>query len=604
MTLNTGTIIVNRYRIVKLLGQGGFGAVYNAWDLNLNRACALKENLDTSPEAESQFVREAQVLANLAHPNLPHISDHFLVPGQGQYLVMELVEGEDLESLVQRQGPLAPPQALHWIGQIADALEYMHSQQPPVIHRDIKPANIRITPEGRAVLVDFGLAKIYDSQLKTAAGARAVTEGYSPPEQYGQGATDARTDIYALAATLYTLLTGQQPQESVQRIVNEQVVPVDRTNAQIRPEVGQAIARSMSLNPSQRYQAMHEFKLALTSSVHGSPVAPVPVLQKTVRMPGAPALPPLQPAHKKRPALRVALAAILMMIIVAAGAIGFAAGWIPLPLAQVMAMVTPDASPTAPITTTAMVTPTVSITPTVTPLPPQLISRVVEVDSYRLFLPVLARNDKPRTAAQVRAATAQAKANATQAPHMTATAQFRDNWRSTIGSRLDRVYGPETDQLAPPATADAITLHAAGIDKYDVVIKATFTNPYAAATGAWSYGFFFRQTGPDDAYQLIVRSDGGWRLIDRTDTQTRLMAWGSVPNLRVAATDANTVEVLAEGGYGQLWVNDVFVAELNLTARTKPGDVSIATGFYAGDAQPDVSLAVTRYGNFAVWTLR
>ena len=350
MTLNTGIIIANRYRIVKLLGQGGFGAVYKVWDLNLNRACALKENLDTWSEAERQFMREAQVLASLAHPNLPHVSDYFSVPEQGQYLVMELVEGEDLESLVQRQGPLAPHQALHWIGQIADALQYMHNQHPPVIHRDIKPANIRITPDGRAVLVDFGLAKVYDSHLKTTVGARAVTEGYSPPEQYGTGSTDARTDIYALAATLYTLLTGQQPQESVQRIVNDQVELVDRTNAQIKPEVGQAIARSMSLNPSHRYQAVQEFKLALTSGAPGLPVAPVPVLQKTTRIAGAPALP--LPARKKSPALRVALVVILL---VAAGAISFAAGLIPLPpalmSAQVTAAVTPDASPMVSITT-------------------------------------------------------------------------------------------------------------------------------------------------------------------------------------------------------------------------------------------------------------
>lgn len=352
MTLNTGYIINNRYRVVKLLGQGGFGAVYKVWDLNLNRPCALKENLDTFSEAERLFMREAQMLANLAHPNLPHVSDYFSMPGQGQYLVMELIEGEDLESMVQREGALTPDQALHWIGQIADALQYMHSQQPPVIHRDIKPANIRITPEGRAVLVDFGLAKIYAPHQKTTAGARAVTEGYSPPEQYGTGATDARTDIYALAATLYTLLTGQQPQESVQRIVDDQVKQVERLNTRIKPQVGQAIARSMSLNPSYRYQAIHEFKQALTSDLPVAPGVPMPVFQKTTRMPGTAAQ--LPAAHRKRPALWLGLGVIL--IVAVAGTIGITAGWISLPSdltpAQVTATATatPEPSPTISVT--------------------------------------------------------------------------------------------------------------------------------------------------------------------------------------------------------------------------------------------------------------
>ena len=349
MTLNTGHVINNRYRIVKLLGQGGFGAVYKAWDLNLNRPCALKENLDTWTDAEHQFMREAQMLANLAHPNLPHVSDYFAVPGQGQYLVMELVEGEDLESLLQREGALTPDQALHWIGQIADALQYMHCQQPPVIHRDIKPANIRITPEGRAVLVDFGLAKTYAAHQKTTAGARAVTEGYSPPEQYGTGATDARTDIYALAATLYTLLTGQQPQESVQRIVDDQVKSVERLNARIKPQVGQAIACSMSLNPSYRYQTIHDFKQALTSDRSVVSGAPRPVFQKTTRMAGASM--PRSHARQTHPALWLGLAVVL---IAAVGAVGVAAGLIPLPTGAAAAEVTATAtlapSPTTPIT--------------------------------------------------------------------------------------------------------------------------------------------------------------------------------------------------------------------------------------------------------------
>src|SRR5512136_1921134 len=167
MPLQTGQVFNNRYRIVKLLGQGGFGAVYRAWDANLNKPCALKENLDVSPEAQRQFTREATVLANLSHPNLPRVTDHFILPGQGQYLVMDFVEGDDLASILRQRGAVPPEQAIAWIMQVADALSYLHTRQPPVVHRDIKPANIRITPDGRAMLVDFGLVKIYNAQMRT-----------------------------------------------------------------------------------------------------------------------------------------------------------------------------------------------------------------------------------------------------------------------------------------------------------------------------------------------------------------------------------------------------------------------------------------------------
>ncbi|MBN2550836.1 MAG: serine/threonine protein kinase, partial [Anaerolineales bacterium] len=203
MTLSPGQTLNNRYRIVTLLGQGGFGAVYRAWDLNLERPRALKENLDTSEAAQRQFKREAQLLSDLSHPNLPKVIDHFVLPGQGQYLVMEYVEGEDLQQMLERQGPLTEAQALDWIGQVCEALIYLHSQTPPVIHRDIKPANIKITPQGKAMMVDFGIAKASAAGQKTTVGARAVTPGYSPPEQYGQGTTDAQSDVYALGATLY-----------------------------------------------------------------------------------------------------------------------------------------------------------------------------------------------------------------------------------------------------------------------------------------------------------------------------------------------------------------------------------------------------------------
>jgi serine/threonine protein kinase len=270
MPISIGQILANRYRVDALLGQGGFGAVYRVWDLNLNRPRALKENLDASAEAQRQFSREAGILADLTHPNLPRVLDHFFMPGFGQYLVMDYVEGEDLQSILNRtRGPLPEAQVTGWLSQVGEALTYLHSQNPPVVHRDVKPANIKITPAGKAVLVDFGIAKLFDAALKTTLGAKAVTPGYSPPEQYGQGQTDVRSDVYALGATLYALLTGQEPIESVTRFAGQTLKPPSALNPGITPRIEAVILRAMKLDPAERYQSAADLSRELGRTPNG-----------------------------------------------------------------------------------------------------------------------------------------------------------------------------------------------------------------------------------------------------------------------------------------------------------------------------------------------
>jgi serine/threonine protein kinase len=272
MALTIGEVIHHdRYRIEELLGQGGMGAVYKAWDLNLDIPVAIKENLEATPEAQKQFIREANMLAKLVHPNLPRVIDYFSIPGQGQYLVMDFIDGEDLRAMFMRLGRLPEPQVLNWIGQITDALSYLHSQPTPIIHRDIKPANIKVRPDGRAVLVDFGIAKFYDPKLATTMGAKAVTPGYSPPEQYGGGSTDTRSDIYALGATLFALLTGAEPPESVLRAVKQAEFPRPRElNSEISLQVEEAILKSVEISTDRRYQTISEMSQVL----HGAPESP------------------------------------------------------------------------------------------------------------------------------------------------------------------------------------------------------------------------------------------------------------------------------------------------------------------------------------------
>ncbi len=288
MPLTSGQVLHNRYRLEALLGQGGFGAVYRAWDLRLSHPCAVKENLDTTPEAQQQFRQEALILAHLNHPNLPRVTDHFIDAEGRQYLVMDFVEGDDLETMLEEQGPLDESRVLSWLGQILDALEYMHSRPQPVIHRDIKPANIKITPQGKAILVDFGLAKRFVSGQTTITGAKAVSPGFAPVEQY-IGRTDARSDIYALGATLYCLLTGEAPPESPERAAGTHLTSPRRLNPTISAHTERVILKAMTINTERRYQTVDKMRLAF--------FAPLP-------LPPAPSPPTLRPAARPRIWLR------------------------------------------------------------------------------------------------------------------------------------------------------------------------------------------------------------------------------------------------------------------------------------------------------------
>jgi serine/threonine protein kinase/Tol biopolymer transport system component len=269
MILKTGSILNDRYRIVSVLGQGGMGAVYRAVDERLGSPVAVKENLNLADEFARQFKREAVTLSNLRHPALPRVADYFAYPRQGQYLVMDYIEGEDLRQRIERAGSL-PDRDVVLIGEaVCEALTYLHSRVPPVIHRDIKPGNIKITPDQDVFLVDFGLVKQDFGDQATTTGARAMTPGYSPPEQYGSARTDARTDIYSLAATLYAALTGSIPEDSITRAArNIALTPIQTLSPNSSKHLCAVIEKGLELNPDTRYQTAEEFRSALLESLH------------------------------------------------------------------------------------------------------------------------------------------------------------------------------------------------------------------------------------------------------------------------------------------------------------------------------------------------
>jgi serine/threonine protein kinase len=259
--LAPGTLLLDRYFIQGYIGGGGFGHIYRAQDKVLGHRRAIKEAFYRDPNTQRQFRLEAEFLINARHPNL--VQGYTLFEQSGRfYLVMDYVDGYTLEDItiqhIRRTGyPLIETQILDWIIPICDAVRSLHQQPTPIIHRDIKPANIKLNRQGVPVLIDLGLAKLYYRGSQTIGAALAFTPGYAPPEQYqASGATDQRTDVYAMGATLYYLLTGYQPTESPARL-SSTTLPAPR---QLNPRLSQAteggILQAMSLDPAARQQTM------------------------------------------------------------------------------------------------------------------------------------------------------------------------------------------------------------------------------------------------------------------------------------------------------------------------------------------------------------
>lgn len=328
MPLEPGAVLHDRYRIDAVIGQGGMGAVCRALDLHLNVVVAVKENLTTSAEAERQFKREAALLATLRHPNLPRVTDHFTISGVGQYLVMDFIEGEDLRQRLEREGMIPAALVLAWTEPLFAALRYLHGRQAPIIHRDIKPGNIKITPQGDVVLVDFGLAKVMEASQSTTVGAKALTPGFSPPEQYGWGRTDPRTDIYALAATFYCLLTGWTPEDGLERAMGNSVLtPLAQRNPSVPARMAQAIEQAMAVRADERFQTVEEFAAALEGDPASRDATRLePRLSATTRVaagraaPSAPVAAPTAPTAPRRARARWLVPALIALAVLGGGA--------------------------------------------------------------------------------------------------------------------------------------------------------------------------------------------------------------------------------------------------------------------------------------------
>ncbi len=268
--LDKGTILQQRYEIIKLRARGGMSTVYEARDLRFShvfRRCAVKEVANAAPDPDTRrlnmqsFEREANILASLSHPAIPHIFDYFAV-GSRAYLVLEYIEGEDLQALLERTTGFLPPRRVaSWILQICDVLEYLHTHpQGPIVFRDIKPSNIMLLPDERVMLVDFGIAKVF---LGRERGTMVGTEGYAPPEQY-RGLAGQPGDIYALGATMHHLLTRRDPRLEPPFSFRERLP--SSINPAVSAELEAVVMKAVEYEPENRFATISEFASALQAA--------------------------------------------------------------------------------------------------------------------------------------------------------------------------------------------------------------------------------------------------------------------------------------------------------------------------------------------------
>ncbi len=270
--IETGTLLQNRYLIEKKIGAGGMGAVYRAVDQRFGSPVAIKETFYKEDELGDAFEREARLLNSLLHPVLPHVSDYF-TEGGGHFIVMQFIEGEDLSDILKREGAFAVPDVLRWTDSLLDALDYLHSQEPPIIHRDIKPQNLKLTPRRDIVLLDFGLAKLNSDDAQGALSVFGYSRKYAPLEQIQGTGTDARSDIFALGATAYHLFTGKPPLDALTRAAAivagnpDPLEPADEINDEIPANVAQILHSALKLNADQRFVSAKAMRKALELAV-------------------------------------------------------------------------------------------------------------------------------------------------------------------------------------------------------------------------------------------------------------------------------------------------------------------------------------------------
>ena len=321
-SLAPNTLLQNRYLVVHLIGKGGMGDVYLAVDQRLGSAVALKRTFFSDDETlGNAFEREAKTLARLRHPVLTKVSDHFS-ENDVKFLVMEHIAGDDLaKRLEAAQKPFPLSWVLFWADQLLDALAYLHAHEPQIIHRDIKPQNLKLTDENSIILLDFGLSKNTDANFQpvSSGGSTASVVGYTPHyapmEQIRGTGTNPKSDIYALSATLYQLLTNVVPFDALTRAdallngMEDPTTPINKLNPEVPPGVAAVILKGMELSQDKRFADAREMQKALRetfSQIQSSMAAQTVAFNLQDQLVGQPVGLPDLPLPEKPSVLKVA----------------------------------------------------------------------------------------------------------------------------------------------------------------------------------------------------------------------------------------------------------------------------------------------------------
>jgi serine/threonine-protein kinase len=560
--LSKGSMLQNRYRIVSLLGQGGMGAVYRAWDTRLNIPVALKEmvpqpGLDaaTLVELRNQFQQEATVLARMTHAHLVRVTDFFEEAGNA-YLVMDFVEGKSLACRIEQEGALLEKDVLTWADQLLSALDYCHGQG--VLHRDIKPQNVIVRSDGQAVLVDFGLVKLWDpSAPQTRTIMRGMgTPEYAPPEQYetAAGHTDPTSDIYSVGATLYHALTGQSPPTATLRMSDPaRFVPICQVASQVTPRTEAVVMKAMELVRSRRWQNAQEMAEALKGrSPTAAPAIARPAAPKrdaTKVMADARRQAPPGASRKTRRFPVWIWALVAFGALVACGALLVVSG--------VLFRRSQRAAQEAMASATAS-------------------AKQAAVAA-----------EATRAANEAATATAQAEATAAAYAQATATAEAllygplweASGWPVVLSDDFsaeanDWYLGDYEDELvigSRSISGGVYRWEAEALDDFvwwSIPDTDSVSDLYVAVDAQLidgvsnaQYGLVFRRTAGKDYYLILVSDNGYYEFVKVVDEWTPLTEW--TETTAVQPGGVNRLEVVAKGSQFTFYINGEYVAEFS-----------------------------------------
>ncbi|HOE03375.1 MAG TPA: serine/threonine-protein kinase, partial [Anaerolineaceae bacterium] len=617
-----------RYHILEELGEGGMAVVYKAYDTRLETEVAVKvirlDNLPRNAEerALKRFEREAKEVARLNHPNIVKVTDYGEHEGS-PYLVMPYLPGGTLKQRLKEQGRMEWREAARLLAPVADALAYAHEMK--LIHRDVKPSNILLTAQSRAMLTDFGVAKVLDEEITqdlTGTSATVGTPEYMAPEQVMSKTVDHRADIYSLGVVFYEMLTGRRPYEAdtpMAVLFKHASAPLPRPKewvGDLPDEVERVLLKALAKRPEDRYADMAAFAAALEGLERGAQAVETPAIAKLepliepIAEPNATInQPDKESASEQEPLSEPIVEPNATMDQVDEES---APEQVPLHLAS-GAGAAPDSQPLSEAEKQKKdgLRDALALEGEETTMerkPRKWVVLTLIVIGAIIAVALIAKNQHEQaiweaTKTAMARATRTAVAQATETAMARATAMVHAT-EMALSTRV-QVIKNQMHYLAGPLSGELEHVEEDGFVKEtyltsspvkDFWMEATFYNPYSASTHAWDFGVLFRDYGDNDAYRLIISSGSTWELRDRKEDDSEIIHYGELTNLRFQKGEPNRVELVVQGSTGYFYLNGEFISQLDLSSRKAAGELKIGTGFYNGS---ELTGEITRYED--VW---